>query len=78
MTTLLFLVDWLLLFVLCWTFALAAQVIWPIAWLISIPLRLLGIGFDAALHWSKPSFSSGKDARLRCVTLAKQARIRVR
>lgn len=49
MKTLLFLVGWLLLFVLCWPLALAALVIWPIVWLISIPIKLLGIGVDAAL-----------------------------
>lgn len=49
MKTWLFLVGRRLLFVLCWPLALAAQVIWPIVWLISIPLRLLGIGVGAAL-----------------------------
>jgi len=47
--TLLLLVGWLLLFVLCWPVALLALVIWPIVWLISIPLRLIGISVGAAL-----------------------------
>lgn len=49
MKTLLFLAGWLLLFVLFWPLALVALMIWPIVWLISIPLKLLGIGVGAAL-----------------------------
>ena len=49
MNTLLFLVGWLILFVLCWPLALLALIIWPIVWLISIPLKLIGIGVGAAL-----------------------------
>ena len=49
MNTLLFLVGWFILFVLCWPLALLALVIWPIVWLISIPLKLIGIGVGAAL-----------------------------
>lgn len=33
----------LLLFILCWPLALLALILWPIAWLVSIPLRLLGV-----------------------------------
>jgi hypothetical protein len=47
--TLFLLVGWFLLFVLCWPVALLALVIWPIVWLISIPLRLIGITLGAAL-----------------------------
>jgi hypothetical protein len=36
----------LLLLALCWPLALLALVLWPIAWIISIPFRLLGIAFD--------------------------------
>jgi hypothetical protein len=43
MTTLLTLVGWLILFVLCWPLALLALLLWPIAWLLSLPFRLLGI-----------------------------------
>jgi hypothetical protein len=46
--TLLGLVGWLLLLVLCWPLALLALVLWPIVWLLSLPLRLLGITVDAA------------------------------
>ena len=37
---------WLLLLVLCWPLALLALVLWPVVWLISIPLRILGIAFE--------------------------------
>ncbi len=36
----------LLLLVLCWPLALLALVLWPIAWLLSIPFRLLGIAVE--------------------------------
>jgi hypothetical protein len=41
------LVAWFLLLVLCWPVALLALVLWPLAWLISLPFRLVGITFDA-------------------------------
>ena len=47
MGTLFTLLLWCLLFVLCWPLALAALVLWPLAWLISLPFRLLGIAFEA-------------------------------
>lgn len=47
MTTLLSLLAWCLLFVLCWPLALAALVLWPIVWLLSLPFRLLGITLAA-------------------------------
>lgn len=45
--TLLTLVGWCILFVLCAPLALLALVLWPIVWLISLPFRLIGITFDA-------------------------------
>jgi len=36
----------LLLLVLCWPLALLALVLWPIAWLLSIPFRLMGIAVE--------------------------------
>jgi hypothetical protein len=45
--TLLALVLWCLLFVLCWPLALAALVLWPLVWLVTLPFRLVGIAFDA-------------------------------
>ena len=47
MGSLLALVGWLLLFVLCWPIALAALLLWPVVWLLTLPFRLLGIAFDA-------------------------------
>lgn len=41
------LVAWFLLLILCWPVALLALVLWPLAWLISLPFRLLGITFEA-------------------------------
>ena len=34
---------WCILFVLCWPLAIAALVLYPIVWLISLPFRLIGI-----------------------------------
>ena len=37
-------VDWLVpLFVFCWPLALLALILFPVVWLLSLPLRLLGI-----------------------------------
>ena len=47
MKTLLVLIGWCLLFVLCWPLALLALVLWPLAWLVSLPFRLIGITFGA-------------------------------
>ena len=41
---------WCILLVLCWPLALLAVVIYPIAWLILLPFRLLGIAVDGALE----------------------------
>ena len=47
MGTLLALVGWGLLFVLCWPLALLALFLWPVVWLLSLPFRLVGITVDA-------------------------------
>jgi hypothetical protein len=47
MKTLLVLVGWCLLFVLCWPLAVLALVLWPLVWLASLPFRLVGITFEA-------------------------------
>ena len=47
MRTLFTLLLWCLLFVLCWPIALAALVLWPLVWLVTLPLRLIGIAFEA-------------------------------
>jgi len=45
--TLLALVGWCILFVLCWPLALLALILWPVVWIISLPFRLIGITFEA-------------------------------
>lgn len=47
MKTLIFLVAWCILFFLCWPLALLALVLFPLVWLISLPLRLIGITIHA-------------------------------
>jgi hypothetical protein len=47
MKTLLLIVGWCLLFVLCWPLALLALVLWPLVWLLSLPFRLVGITVSA-------------------------------
>ena len=43
MKLLLIWIAWCVLFVLCWPVALLALLLFPFVWLISLPLRLLGI-----------------------------------
>jgi hypothetical protein len=40
-------IGWLILFVLCWPLALLALILWPLVWLLSLPLRLIGITVEA-------------------------------
>lgn len=47
MKTLLAVVAWCLLFVLCWPLALLVLVLWPVIWLLALPFRLVGITFSA-------------------------------
>ena len=47
MKTLVTLMLWCVLLVLCWPLALLALVLWPIVWLLSLPFRLVGITFSA-------------------------------
>jgi hypothetical protein len=47
MTTLLLFVGWCLLLVFSWPLALLALVLAPLVWLLSLPLRLLGITVGA-------------------------------
>lgn len=37
---------WLLLLVVCWPLAIVALVLYPIVWLLLLPLRLVGIVVD--------------------------------
>ena len=41
---------WLILLVVCWPLALLALVLYPIVWLLLLPLRLLGIAVDAVFR----------------------------
>jgi uncharacterized membrane protein YgaE (UPF0421/DUF939 family) len=47
MKTLLLFVGWCILFALCWPLALLALVLFPFVWLLSLPLRLVGITVGA-------------------------------
>jgi hypothetical protein len=53
MMTMCLLVGWCLLFVLCWPLALIALIAFPIVWLISLPLRLIGITLEAVFSLLK-------------------------
>jgi len=44
---------WVILFVLCWPIALLALLLYPIVWLLLLPLRLLGITVNAAFDLFK-------------------------
>jgi hypothetical protein len=44
---------WLILLVLCWPLALIALVLYPIVWLLLLPLRILGIAVDGVLQFVK-------------------------
>ena len=48
--TLLKLLLWCILFVLCWPLALVALVLYPIVWLLLLPFRIVGIAVDGALE----------------------------
>jgi hypothetical protein len=40
-------VLWCVLFVLCWPLAILALALFPLVWLISLPLRVVGITLEA-------------------------------
>jgi hypothetical protein len=40
---------WLILFVLCWPLAILALFLYPIVWLLLLPLRLLGLAVEGVL-----------------------------
>ena len=42
---------WLLLFVFCWPLAVLALVLYPILWLLLLPLRLVGIAVEGVLRF---------------------------
>jgi hypothetical protein len=42
---------WLLLFVLCWPLAVLALIAYPLIWLLSLPLRLVGLTVSAVFEF---------------------------
>ena len=40
---------WCILFVLCWPLALLALFIYPLAWILLLPFRLVGIAVEGVL-----------------------------
>jgi hypothetical protein len=44
---LILLIGWCILFVLCWPLAVVALILLPFVWLLSLPLRLVGITIEA-------------------------------
>lgn len=40
---------WCILFVLCWPLALLALIAYPVVWLLTLPLRILGIAVGGVL-----------------------------
>ena len=47
MKTLIALLLWCVLWMLCWPLALLALVLWPLAWLVALPFRLFGVTCSA-------------------------------
>lgn len=45
--SLLTLIGWCILFVLCWPIAILAVLLWPVVWILTLPFRLIGIAVDA-------------------------------
>ncbi|RZT10512.1 hypothetical protein SAMN05216319_1030 [Duganella sp. CF402] len=41
---------WLVLLFLCWPLALLALVLYPLAWLVLLPFRLIGIGVEGVFE----------------------------
>jgi hypothetical protein len=44
---------WCILLVLCWPAALLALVMYPLVWLLLLPLRLIGIAVSGVLEFIK-------------------------
>ena len=56
MRILILFIGWCILLVLCWPLALLALILLPVLWLISLPLRLIGITFDALFAFIRTLF----------------------
>jgi hypothetical protein len=48
---------WLLLLLLCWPLAILALLLFPIVWLLMLPLRLIGITVEAFFRFIKALFT---------------------
>ena len=44
---------WLILLVLCWPLAILALLLYPLVWLLLVPLRLVGVAVEGALQLLK-------------------------
>ena len=44
---------WVVLFIVCWPLALLALILYPFLWLLSLPLRLVGITLEAVFELLK-------------------------
>ncbi len=44
---------WLLLLFFCWPLALLALVLYPVIWLLTLPLRIVGIAVDGVFQLLK-------------------------
>lgn len=53
MKTLLTLLVWFFLLLLCWPLALLILIAWPFLWLLSIPFRIVGVVLEALLAFLK-------------------------
>lgn len=47
MKALILFTGWVLLFVLCWPVALLALILFPVVWLLALPMRLIGVSVEA-------------------------------
>ena len=52
MRTLLILILWAILLLLCWPLAVIVLILWPVLWLLSIPFRFVGILMDSILAFA--------------------------
>lgn len=53
MRTLLVLLLWTLVLVICWPLAFLILIAWPLLWLLSIPFRIVGTLIEALLAFVK-------------------------
>jgi len=44
---------WIIVLIFCWPLALLALVLYPIVWLLLLPLRILGIAVEGVLEMVK-------------------------